>query len=143
MGNAWDLYDSRVKARGSTRRDVSMNKGIRTLDRMFPSSLSYHSADMDGEECQLAIINSDNLNMKTVISMPGEDIRHGAYVKWSDYTWLVIERDANNELYTRAIMQQCNYLLRWVAVVNDQPHIFEQWCIVEDGTKLFFIIVSA
>lgn len=135
MSNAWDLYESRMNARGSTRRNTSLSRGSKTLDRKLPSSLSYHLADVDGEDRQIAIINSDNLNMKTIISMPGDDIRHGSYVRWMDNVWLVTERDANNELYTRAIMTQCNYLLRWVALVDDQPHIFEQWCVVADGTK--------
>lgn len=135
MSNAWSVYDTRLNAHGATRRDALLKRGSRSLDKKLPSSLSYHVADIDGEERQVAIINSDNLNMKTICSLPGEDIRHGSCVKWMDNTWLVIERDANNELYTKAIMRQCNYLLRWVSVVNDQPHIYEQWCIVEDGTK--------
>ena len=65
--------------------------------------------------------------------MPGEELRHGALVYWMQNYWLVIEKDYNVEVYTRAKMQQCNYLLRWV---NDEGQIIERWCIIEDGTKL-------
>lgn len=85
----------------------------------------------------MAIINSDNLDIKTLCSLPGEDIRHGSLVEWMDQHWLVIEKDANNEVYTRAKMQQCNYLLRWI---NSDGEIIERWSIVNDGTKLKRII---
>ncbi len=98
----------------------------------IPGSLSYHNAVIDGEQRELAIIDSDNLDTKTLCSMPGEDLPHGGLVEWMDNRWLIIERDANNEVYTKAKMRQCNYLLRWIA---DDGSIVERWCIVEDGTK--------
>ena len=64
--------------------------------------------------------------------MPGETIKHGSLVHWMDQYWLVVEKDYNTTLYTRAKLQQCNYLLRWV---SEDAVIHEQWCIVEDGTK--------
>ncbi len=57
---------------------------------------------------------------------------HGGLVDWMGNKWLIIERDANNEVYTKCVMQQCNYLLRWI---SDRNEVIEQWCIVEDGTK--------
>lgn len=135
MSNAWRDYDSRIGAHGQSRRDISAKRIYRSINRLTPSTLSYHNAVVDGEDRQVAIINSDNLDIKTICSMPGEDIRHGSYVQWMDNIWLIIERDANNEIYTRATMRQCNYLLRWATMFNGQPHTFEQWCVVEDGTK--------
>lgn len=64
--------------------------------------------------------------------MPDEDLPHGGLVEWMNNRWLIIEKDANNEVYTRCKMRQCNYLLRWV---NPSGMIVERWCIIEDGTK--------
>jgi len=87
---------------------------------------------IDGELRSAAVINSDDFNLKTLCSMPGEDLPHGGLVEWMDNRWLIVSRDANNELYTKATMQQCNYLLKWV---SDDGVIVERWCIVDDGTK--------
>ncbi len=46
--------------------------------------------------------------------------------------WLITEKDANNELYTKGTMKQCNYLLRWIA---EDDTVVERWCVIEDGTK--------
>ena len=81
----------------------------------------------------VAIINSDNLDEKTILSLPGEDIKHGGLVEWMDNHWLVIEKDANRTLYTKAKLHQCNYILKWV---SENDVIQERWCYVEDGTKL-------
>lgn len=130
--NPWDTYCSRIESRGGTKREVRLRREARTLARNLPGSLSYHDVTIDGVARSVAIINSDNLNLKTLYSLPGEDLHHGGVVSWMDNHWLIIGRDANNELQTRATMQQCNYLLRWV---SDNKEIIERWCIVEDGTK--------
>ena len=129
----WDNYKARADVHGHTVRDAIKKEEIGVLNRKVPQSLSYHHAVIDGEDRYLAIINSDNLNEKTLCTLPGEKVPHGGIVEWMDERWLITELDANSEIYTRAKMQQCNYLLRWV---NTSGDIIERWCIVEDGTKL-------
>lgn len=131
--NPWETYEARVDCVGRTKREITKRREQRFLDLKMPTSLSYHSLIIDGEPRELAVINSDNLNIKTLHTLPGEDLHHGGYVEWMDNHWLIIEKDANNELYTSAKMQQCNYLLKWI---EEDGNIIERWCIVEDGTKL-------
>lgn len=133
--NAWDLYTERMNNIGKTKRDSSFKKEVYNLKTMLPQSLSYHSVILDDVQRDVVIIDSDNLNEKMIYSLPGEDIDNGAMVKWANNMWLVTERDANAEIYTRAKMFQCNYLLKWVELNNDEPVIVEQWCVVDDGTK--------
>lgn len=128
----WDNYQERMEANGSTLREVSLEREKRFLSRKLPNGLSYHQATIDDIPQSVAIINSDNLNEKHIFSLPGEDIQHGGYVHWMDNYWLVTERDANVEVYTRAIMIQCNFLLHWI---DRDGQLHEQWCIIEDGTK--------
>lgn len=130
--SVWSIYGARMDASGRDRRTRIMQREQAFLRCKQPTSLSYHTVLLDGESRELAVINSDNLNQKTLCSLPGEDIRQGSLVEWEENHWLVTEKDANNELYTKAKMLQCNYLLRWV---DDNDQIHERWCIVEDGTK--------
>lgn len=138
--NGWDTYVERMRVRGATRRSTALQREQRELTNKLQHSLSFHHAVVDGEEREVAIINSDNLDTKMIYALPGEDIRHGAYVDWMDQMWLVIEKDYNTEVYTKAKMQQCNYLLKWV---DDEHVIHEQWCVVEDGTKLEIVSVQS
>lgn len=129
---AWDLYDARVVAHGTTKRGSQLMREKHYLLTRLPQHLSYHHVTIDGDERDVAIINTDNLDTKYIYSLPNEDIRHGGLVEWMDNHWLITERDANMEVYTKAKMLQCNYLLKWV---DDDNVIHKQWCIVEDGTK--------
>ena len=146
---AWDSYLARASVRGNTIRDASKIRELRFLNRHIPDNLSYHTASIidsrqlmpgiDRKYCpceihdqNVAIINSDNFEIKSIISMPGETLRHGDIVYWMDQYWLITEKDYNTELYAKCKMEQCNYLLRWV---DRDGNLFEQWCIVEDGTK--------
>lgn len=130
--NPWSTYQARMAANGTNKRDAVKRRECAFLSAKLPSSLSYHKLTIDGQPRELAVINSDNLNMKTLCTMPGEDLPHGGLVYWMDNYWLITEKDANNELYAKGTMQQCNYLLRWVAADGT---IVERWCIITDGTK--------
>lgn len=130
--SVWDTYESRISARGGSVRNADKRREVHAINRHLPDNLSYTTVTIDGVEQIVAIINSDNLDEKRIISMPGEDIRHGGLVHWMDNYWLVTERDANTTIYTRGKLLQCNYLLKWV---SDDYVIHEQWCVVEDGTK--------
>ena len=146
--SVWDTYQNHANVRGDAKREAALKREIRTINNRLPDSLSYqivdiydgeHGYNITGERAQeakvqqrVAIINSDNLNEKMIISLPGEDIENGSLVFWMDNYWLVVERDANVTVYTKAKLLQCNHLLRWV---SDEGLICEQWCCVEDGTK--------
>lgn len=150
---AWDIYQDRIETMGGTKYGTSLKRESRLIRNKIIDNLSYHQAlifdaahgynltdDILAVTVpqEVAIINSDNLDEKYIYSMPGETIRCGDLVRWMDNYWLVAEKDANTTVYTRAKMLQCNHLLRWV---SDDNRIFEQWCVVEDGTKLERIAV--
>ncbi len=129
---AWDNYEARMNARGTTRREAALKREKRHITQKLPNSLAYRLATINDVQQELCVINSDSLDIKTILSMPGEDLTHGGTVFWEDNYWLVIQRDANNEIYTKGIMRQCNYKLKWI---DKDKNIIERWCIVEDGTK--------
>ena len=159
MAGIWDTYANRVTVRGSSIRSDTLEREKSRLKHMLQDSLSYHNVYFytdsniiktesepgkitDNRIYQnIAIINSDNLDEKYVYSLPDEDVQLGDLFYWSDNYWLITERDANSEVYTRAKALQCNYLLKWIEVIDGEPTIMEQWCYVEDGTKFGVEIV--
>lgn len=130
--DTWGEYRSRIESMGGSKRGAALNRERHFLTTKLRHSLSYKEVQLDGDPQNVAVINTDNLDEKFIYALPGEDIRHGCLVFWQDNYWLVTERDADDELYVRAKMVQCNYLLKWV---DANSVIHEQWCIVEDGTK--------
>ena len=137
--SVWDSYEALTGSRGTTKHDIIMQREKRYLATKVPDNLSYFSVTIDDVPQNVAIINSDNLDQKTIISMPGEDVRHGGLVYWMNCYWIVYEKDANTNVYAKGKLLQCNYLLKWI---DKDGVIREQWCNVEDGTKLFLKIVS-
>lgn len=130
--SVWKRYEALSKVRGLTPRDAALRQERRWLNTYVDSSLSSHHVIMDGVDMDVIILDSDNLNIKTICSYPGQELKNGSMVLWGDQYWLIIALDANNELYTRGTMQQCNYLLRWI---SREGQVIERWSIVEDGTK--------
>ena len=130
--NIWDIYQSRITAHGDSKRNVVLLREQRDLSKNLKDSLSFQKVKIDGLETDASIINSDNLNEKKICSMPGESFECGSVVEWANNHWLITEKDANDEVYTKGKLLQCNYLLRWI---DDEDVIHKQWCIIEDGTK--------
>ena len=133
---AWDTYNARLSEKGGNLRDARKSRLDGFINRRLPKTLSYFTALVDGIEQELAIINTDNFDIKKCIALPGEDISSGSIVEWKDNHWLVFEEDVNDEAYKKATMQQCNHLLKWIALdENEEPVIRERWCVVFDGTR--------
>lgn len=129
---AWDLYNARMSVKGTSSRDAALRREQEFIRTKLPRSLSYKSLVINGDARDVAVINTDNLDTKTICSMPGEDIPHGGLVYWCDNYWLITEKNADNEVYAKGTMRQCNHLLKWI---NTDGQIITRWCVVEDGTK--------
>lgn len=149
----WAMYQNDRESTRANRRQYKIDKEKRFIRDKIVNNPSYNeSVEVFTPECgynitrdengvaeggvryqNLTIINSDNLNQKTILSMPDEDIEDGALIYWMDNYWLITERDANTTMYTKCKAIQCNHLLRWIDPIKKD--IIEQWCIVEDGTK--------
>lgn len=130
--NPWKIYESRIASSGVSIRDAMLRRTRRLIGEKAEDGLFFQSVLIDGTEQSVTVISSDNLNEKTIISMPAETIRAGATVYWMENFWLVTEVDADITVHTKAKMVQCNYLLKWV---DDDAQIHEQWCVIEDGTR--------
>lgn len=146
--DAWNTYQNRIAAHGSSKRNAAYIREVRAIERKLPDNLSYQAVNVYPSDYgfnvnseasiqyrlsqDVAVINTDNLNEKMIYSMPGADIPLGSLIFWMDNYWLVCERDANTMLYTKAKAIQCNHLLKWI---SPDKEIIEQWCVVEDGTK--------
>lgn len=130
--SAWDTYESRIKSHGDTKRDVMLKRTKHMHSSKMLDNLSYHTVLLDNDELNVAIVNSDNLNEKMIYVQNSGVIKCGDVVSWMNNQWLITEYDANTEVYVRAKMQQCNYLLKWI---DDTGKICEHWCIIQDGTK--------
>ena len=130
--SVWNEFENRVNVRGGSKREAMKRLETHNILSYLQDNMSYTEVTIDDIPQTVAIIDSDNLDEKKILSLPGEDIKHGGLVRWMDNYWLVIEKDANRTLYTKAKLHQCNYLLKWV---SEDGEIHEQWCYVEDGTK--------
>lgn len=130
--NIWDAYEQRMKTQGRTKREAFLQREQHMLDIKIPEVLSFQSVMIDDTLCDVAIVNSDNLNEKTIFAKTDKFVHSGELVYWMDNYWLITECDANQEVYTKAKMIQCNHLLKWI---DSDSKTHEQWCIIEDGTK--------
>lgn len=128
----WDTYENRMNVKGSDIRETFLNREKKYVRDKTVNSLSYFTVKIDGVDQSVSIINSDNLNEKTMCSLPGEDFNCGSLVEWADNHWLITEKDANGEIYSKGKLIQCNHLLHWI---DCRGELHQQWCIIEDGTK--------
>lgn len=130
---AWDRYAARATIYGATGRERALNRTQDFISRKIVDSLSYHNVTINGVPQSVVILtdNSD-ISKKKIRSLPGESLAHGGLVDYADNKWLITELSADDEVYASGIMEQCNYILKWI---NPQGKIIEKWCRIVDGTK--------
>lgn len=127
-----ELYESRMTTIGTTKRDSKRNNARMSYKRRMVDSLACHKVLIAGEEQWITIRHGDNYYEKKITALPGDTLKHGGYVDYSDSKWIITSIDYDNEIYQRGIMLQCNFLLKWI---NKSGNIVEKWCYIVDGTK--------
>lgn len=102
------------------------------IDRKIRNSPSCREVLINGQKQVVSITHRQNMSEKYICAMPGERLKHGGIVEFANNRWLITEVDADNEVYERGLMLQCNHKLRWI---GKDGKLKEKWCVVEDGTK--------
>lgn len=145
----WDAYSTRLKA-GSINSSIShgnyassaRNENVEVLkgdiNDFLPSNPSYTTVNItlpdetEPKSVDMAVLSSDDMNIKYICGMPGDKIVGGSLVEWSDRLWLVVDVDPNYEVYQKAQMQMCNYTLKFR--INDNIAVNKP-CVIKDVTK--------
>ena len=98
MSNPWDVYLDRADVRGLTKRDAVLKREKRAIHRKLPDSLSYQTVTIYEPEYgynitspemirhaiskEVAVINSDNLDEKTIICQTTISRTDRSYIGW-------------------------------------------------------------
>lgn len=128
-----DRYASRITLHGNTQRKRELNRFKENLLKTAPASLSYKNVEINGLESSLIVDSNDsNKYIKEIKSMPGKSFETGDYIRWANATWLVIDADYDDEVYTDGKMQQCNWNLTYQ---KPNGEIVQYWCIDENSTQ--------
>jgi len=131
---AWDNYDVMHNTFGNNLRDMWVGHTRENVARMFMDSPSCRTVKINGIAQDVVIVrkNKTEMDQKIIMSIPGEHLEHGGIVDFANNKWLITMLDADNQIYDRGIMQQCNHILRWI---GKDGQLKQKWCFVADGTK--------
>lgn len=130
--SVWDAYRDRLEQIGNTRRDMLVVQAREKFTRQIQESPSCRLVLVDGEEQYLSITHHAESGYKKIAALPGYGLKHGGLVDFAKNKWLITEVDADDQVYQKGVMRQCNHILRWISSTGE---LREKWCVVEDGTK--------
>ncbi|MDR2357869.1 MAG: hypothetical protein LBD92_07305 [Oscillospiraceae bacterium] len=138
----WRLYGARIHADtltdGVTPRDENVARLKSDIRILLPSNPAYKSVEARGpeddawREMDLAVISSDDLTLKYLRTMPGDTIKAGEIVRFADAYWLVTDEDSDSEIYQKAVMQRCNYILKFR---DDTGTAVERYCVIVSNLR--------
>ena len=130
--DGWGVYERYREALGRTKREMWVQHTRDNYRRKMLDSPSCRVVNINGYTQTVCIVHTAEMDQKKIFSLPGEHLEHGGLVDFADNKWLITEMDADNQIYDKGIMQQCNHILRWI---NKDGVLIEKWCFVADGTK--------
>lgn len=124
-----DKYRARLTAFGSSLREQEINKQKYQVETLAAHSVAYKSVTVDEIDRKLLITSTALITKKNIYALPGEDFDVGAIVYWNGSHWLITQRDLDNDIITRGLMEQCNRQITWQ---NPQTReIISTWATVE------------
>ena len=109
----YDVFQERMELHGGTNRKRLLNQQKAYYRRSVMDSLSCKQVKLNGMESYLIVDSHNHSYQKLIKSLPDEKFVTGDYVEWANATWLVLEADYDDELYTDGLMQQCTWHLTW------------------------------
>ena len=117
MAVNWDLYNKRLNINGSTTRERDLNYIKQNINNKLPNSLSYKSVLINDIPQNIEILKSNstskNTTKKQINSLPNETFSCGDYVKYKNATYLIIDVDVDDEVYTTGRIELCNWILKF------------------------------
>lgn len=97
----------------------------------MPNSLEYiPDAIINGHTQQVIAKKAKGSQRYSIQSYPGETFHAGDIVQCYGSTWIIIEVEANKDIYTTGTMLRCNHLFRFQ---NNTPEIVERWGVLDTG----------
>lgn len=123
--NATDIKTFAERQAETTKYDIEKN---------FSKTYGTKQCMVNGSPQEL-IINkvTGNRFQRTIITRPSQTIRAGDIVDCLDRKWIVLEVDPDQTIYTEALMQQCNVILRWLS--KKTRKVIERYGWSENVTK--------
>lgn len=125
-------WGSAERSTNTTTRDFFLSGTIANIATHGQQALAKKTGFIDGEAREFFIISTPTRDTYKIVAFPGESLRLGGIVDYSDYKWIIVEVTADEEVYQSGVMRQCNYILKWR---NEKREIIERPVITEDGTK--------
>jgi hypothetical protein len=102
--------------------------------KTFNNSLDFHDDVLRNNISQRFVISKykDN-DKKKITAFPNEDLNLGDIIDCFNTKWIVIDLNLDKTIYTKGIMQQCNYQLKWQ---NSSGDIIQRWIITENSSDI-------
>lgn len=130
-----DAYEKSRIICGSREAGSKKDTDVLTIQREFALQFS-NSPDYcpdtkvnDAVQPLLVSKNKSVITQKRIIAYPGQTFYRGDVVDCYRCKWLIIDVDANREIYTRGVMQQCQQEIKWQDV--ETGVIYARWATME------------
>lgn len=109
----WETYNKRLTVNGNTSRERRVNHLKDTIIRKSVDNPSYKDVLLNGEETKLIINTGTKPYFKEFESLPNQKVLAGDYIEWANSTWLVLNADCDDEIYTDGNLRQCQHRIYW------------------------------
>lgn len=125
-------YVARLTSNGATKRERDLSNLKRELTKKAVNSLSCKDVMIADESRKLIIDSGTTPNKKIIKSLPDESFFAGQYVTFADNTWLIVNADCDDKVYTDGNMSRCNWTLKWQ---DETLAIVERECVVQSASQ--------
>lgn len=129
----FDVYEKLLTYNGPTARDRNIASLHRDIFALAPDNPAFHPVFINDVSRQATVVSTQDLNTKTIVALPGEDLGVGDHVVFAKKNYYITSCSTNDGIYAYGKMEQCTDTIRFISKVDGE--IKEYPVIIVNTTK--------
>ena len=133
MNHDLSYYRKIQGLQGTTSAKEAEIRRIRTdYTQEFDTWLDPEDVTINGVPSKLLVVKTAKADVKKASVKPDATLSYGDIIGWLGTYWIVDELDADNRIYNKGKMRQCNLLLKWM---SESGAVISRYCVFGDAAK--------
>ena len=113
-----DVYKRLLTIDGYTGRDRAISKIKRDICSLSVDNPAHHHVLINNKKRHVTIASTQDLNVKTIIALPGESLGVGDHVVFAKKDYWITNCSTDDGIYAYGKMQQCTDVVRFISKVD-------------------------
>lgn len=114
----FETYEKLLTCNGSSARERNIANLHRDIFRLAPDNPAFHTVQINGETRHATVVSTQDLNTKTIVTLPEENIGVGDHVVFAKKNYYITSCSTDDGIYAYGKMEQCTDVIHFISKLD-------------------------